>query len=625
MKTLTWICLLLMATFNANIMAETKPYKTREEVPKKFKWNLSDIYQDWDAWSQDLEKSKKLLEEIEAMKGKASKSASNLKKTLKQNTELSQKVNKLYAYPFLLKSVESTNTEVSGKMQQVQHFMAEYSTKLSWLTPELLKVPEKQMMEWIDSDPELEPFRFPLEKMYHNQEHTLDENKEALLSYFSQVSEAPSSIYDELANSDVDYKEVELSDGEKVKATPGTNKQVLAYNQNQEDRRKVSEAMYKVYEENKYAYAAIYNAVCQSDWAAARSRNFPTTLKAALHGKNIPENVYLNLIETVKENTEPLQRYARLRARKLGLEGNYHRYDGSLSLVNSDKKYPYDEARKTILESVAPLGDDYQQKLQKAMAEGWLDVYEYEGKRPGAFSAGVYGVHPYMLLNYSETMDDMFTLAHELGHTMHTLLSDENQPYPTHGYTIFVAEVASTFNERLLLDHLLEKTEEPEERIELLSQAIDNIVGTFYVQSMFADYELQVHKMVEKGQPVTPESLTSIFRNLFDAYYGDAVINDDFYDVIWARIHHFYGMPYYVYQYATSFAASAALYDKVMVDKEENARNAYLNLLSSGGNDFPVNQLKKAGVDTTSPETVKAVVKQLNMLLDRLEEELDKV
>jgi len=626
MRTFFTFVLLLTATMNSTIMAETKNYSKRSEVPAEFKWNLQDIYTSWDAWERDLERVKKLMQELEAMKGTAGSSPENLKKMLTKQTDFSKTTMKLYAYPHLMKAVESANTEVSERLQQIQYLMAQYSTRLSWLTPELLEVPQDKMIEWIESDEELQKYKFSLQKMYHKQEHVLDESMENLLSYFSQLSDAPSAIYDELANSDIEYKKVELSDGSVVTATPGTSKQVLTYNKNQQDRHNISKAMYAVYSENKHTYAAIYNAVCQSEWASARARKYESTLDASLHGKNIPREVYLNLIETVKENTAPLQRYARLRARTLGLEGNYHRYDGSLSLADSDKKYPYEEAREHILRSVAPLGDDYQQKLQKAMSEGWLDVYEYEGKRPGAFSAGIYGVHPYMLLNYSETMGDMFTLAHELGHTMHTLLSDETQPYANHGYTIFVAEVASTFNERLLLDFMMQQTRDPKERIELLTQAIDNITGTFYTQAMFADYELQVHNMVEKGQPVTADVLTSIFTGLFQTYYGDAVISDDFYDVIWARIHHFYGMPFYVYQYATSYAASAALYDKMQSRSfDGESVGNYLHLLKSGGNDYPVNQLKKAGVDTTRPETILAVVKQIDTLLDRLEEELKRV
>lgn len=626
-KTLFLVALFLFIGINTKIMAQNNQLPGRAEVSDTYKWNLEDIYENWDAWQADYEKANDLVDKLAAMKGKIKANSQNLKEALHLRSELSKTLLKVYQYPHLKKAVESSNQEVSSRFQKASYLFAVASNKLAWFTPELLTIPHDKMMGWIDADQELEQYSFPMQQMYHNQEHVLDEDKEQLLSYFSRVSDAPSSIYDELATSDIKYPEVTVSDGATLQASPGNVKKVLSFNKNQDDRRKMSEGLYEPFEKSKNTYAAIYNGVCQSDWSGAQARQYKSTLDAALHGKNIPEEVYSNLINTVKSNTEPLQRYFRLRAKALGLEGNYHRYDGSISLTDFDKKYPYEDAKEIVLESVKSLGDDYTQKMEKAMSQSWLDVMEHEDKRPGAFSAGIYGVHPFMLLNYSETMDDMFTLAHELGHTLHTLHSHETQPFPTHNYTIFVAEVASTFNEQLLLDHMLEKTDEPEERVALLSQAINNIVGTFYTQTMFADYEWQVHRMVEKGEPVTARALEEIFVRLFDVYYGDAAVNDDFYKVIWARIHHFYGMPYYVYQYATSFAASAKLYQDVFPEgkTDEKARERYLTLLKSGGNDYPVNQLKKAGVDMTQPETVKAVVRQLDERVSQLEKELKKL
>ena len=608
-------------------MAQNNQLPNRSEIASEYKWNLEDIYKDWDEWQADYKEASKLLDQLSQMRGKVEKNKESLKKALNLRSEFSQKLIKVFQYPHLMKSVESSNQEVSGKFQEANYLFAQASQKLSWFTPELLSIPKERMMKWIESENELKAYRFPVEQMYHSQQHILEEDKEELLSFFSRVSDAPSSIYDELSTSDIEYPEVTLSTGEKMQASPGNVKKVTSYYKNQEDRRKISEGLYKPYADNKNAYAAIYNGVCQSDWAEAQARKYEGTLKAALHGKNISEEVYKNLIATVKENTKPLQNYFSLRAKALGLEGNYHRYDGSISLTDFDKKYSFEEARKHVLDSVSPLGQDYNKKMKEAMNQGWLDVMEHEDKRPGAFSAGIYGVHPYMLLNYSDTMGDVFTLAHELGHTLHTLYSDENQPYPTHNYTIFVAEVASTFNERLLLDQMMQTAVDPKERIELLTQAIDNIVGTFYTQTMFADYELQVHQMVEKGEPVTAQSLETIFKELFKTYYGEVMVKDDFYKVIWARIPHFYGMPYYVYQYATSFAASAKLYQDVFPDggQDEQARERYLTLLKSGGDDFPMNQLKKAGVDLSQPETIKAVINQLDELVKRLEKELKKV
>ncbi|MCB0743656.1 MAG: oligoendopeptidase F, partial [Ignavibacteriae bacterium] len=311
----------------------------------------------------------------------------------------------------------------------------------------------------------------------------------------------------------------------------------------------------------------------------------------------------------------------------LGLE-KYYSYDGSISLVDSDKNYKYDDATKLVLASVKPLGNDYTSKLETALAGGWLDVYENPGKRSGAYSAGVYGVHPYMLLNYNETIDAVFTLGHELGHTMHTLLSQENQPFSTASYTIFVAEVASTFNERLLLDYFLQKTDDPKERIALIQQAIRGITGTFYFQTLLADFELQVHSMVEEGKPITANVLDGLMSDLYDVYYGDSQEKDEFLKSVWARIPHIYRSPFYVYQYATCFVSSAKIYTDMMKatgsEKDKIVEN-YLNLLKSGGNNYPMEQLKLAGVDLTKPETMNAVIDEFGKLVDKLEIELNRL
>ncbi|MGL5573583.1 MAG: M3 family metallopeptidase, partial [Cetobacterium sp.] len=308
---------------------------------------------------------------------------------------------------------------------------------------------------------------------------------------------------------------------------------------------------------------------------------------------------------------------------------DYHYYDNSVNIVDYNKEFTYEEAKNTVLESVKPLGEDYYNGLNTALSEGWLDVYETPNKRSGAYSLNIYDVHPYMLLNYNGTMDAVFTLAHELGHTMHSMLSTKNQPYPISSYTIFVAEVASTFNERLLLDNMLRNTTDPKEKIALIEQAIGGIVGTYYIQSLFADYEYQAHQIVENGGAITPEVLNNIMENLFKDYFGTELTMDELQKIIWARIPHFYNSPYYVYQYATSFASSANLYDRITNTKytpqeREKAKNEYLTLLKSGGNDHPMNQLKKAGVDLSKKDAFNAVATEFNRLLDLLEEELKK-
>jgi oligoendopeptidase F len=336
-------------------------------------------------------------------------------------------------------------------------------------------------------------------------------------------------------------------------------------------------------------------------------------------------SVYNNLVKTVGENTDALKKYHILRAKYLKLIGDYHAYDSRLTLVDFDKKYDWDEAKKMVLASVEPLGEEYVSKYRTALENGWIDVFENDGKSSGAYSMGVFGVHPFILMNYNETQDNVFTLAHEMGHSIHTMLSEENQPFSTHDYTIFVAEVASTFNERLLLDYMLGKSTDKLEKIALLQQSIENITGTFYIQTMFADFELQSHEIIEQGQALTSDKLTAICEKLDKKYYGDEIFTRDQANIFWARIPHFYRSPFYVYQYATSFAASASLYAQVK-EGVKNGNNEplekYLNLLKSGGNDYPVEQLKKAGADLTQSGTVFSVIKQLGELVDDLEEEL---
>ena len=340
-----------------------------------------------------------------------------------------------------------------------------------------------------------------------------------------------------------------------------------------------------------------------------------------LHGNNIPTAVVENLIDTTKAGAEPLRRYHRLRKRVLGLD-TYHNYDTAIPLVDFDRKYPYEDVLEWLPASVKPLGQEYERQMRRGLASEWIDVYENPGKRSGAYSAPVYGVHPYMLLNYNDTLDAVFTLAHEMGHSMHTLLSHAHQPFVYSAYTIFVAEVPSTLSEMLFLDYMLERATDDRERIVLLQHAIDGIVGTFYTQVLFADYELQAHRLVEEGRPVTAEELGEIYFNLLKSYYGDALDYDEQSRLTWARIPHFFSTPYYVYQYATCFASSAQLM-KQLTTGSEGARaaaiNRYLTLLKSGGSDHPMTLLLRAGVDLSQPETVRAVVDQLDDLVTKLE------
>ncbi|MGL4910390.1 MAG: oligoendopeptidase F, partial [Cetobacterium sp.] len=568
------------------------------EINQQYKWDLTHIYPNWNEWDKDLLKLKELMAEVPKYEGLISQNSNNFIKFIALEESVARLLDKVYLYPYLQRDLDSTNEKASVKLQEIESIYANYSIASSWITPEILTIPEETMKKWIDENSELQPNRFPLMEVYRLQEHVLTADKEKLLSYFGQYLGVPSDIYSELSTSDIKWNEIELKDGSKATVTNGVYSKIVSTNRNQEDRKKAFEALYNSFNINKNTYASIYKSILQRDFADAQSRNYTSSLQKSLNPKNIPLDVYKTLIESTRENTAPLKRYISLRKKALEIT-DYHYYDNSINLIDYKKEFSYEEAKKTVLDSVKPLGDDYSKGLSTALSDGWLDVYETPNKRSGAYSLNIYDVHPYMLLNYNGTMDAVFTLAHELGHTMHSMLSTKNQPYPISSYTIFVAEVASTFNERLLLDNMLKNTTDSKEKIALIEQAIGGIVGTFYIQTLFADYEYEAHKIVENGGAITPEVLNKIMENLFKDYFGSDLAMDDLQKIIWARIPHFFNSPYYVYQYATSFASSANLYDRVTNNKysedEKNiAKNEYLTLLKSGGNDHPMNQLKKA-------------------------------
>lgn len=599
----------------------------RSEIPEQYKWDLTDIYTGWDAWSADYDRLETLMDEFPTLKGTLKQGPNQLLKAYKIMDELGMLADKVYSYASLSRDTDTRDNDISAKVQQVQILFSKFGTATAWFKPEMLDISWETMDQWLTEHDKLGPYRYGIEDLYRQQAHVLDEDGERLLSYFSRFNSAPRSIHSELSTSDIEFPDITLSDGEEVKVTPGQYRLILSTNRNQEDRRAAFLARNGVYNETINTYAATYNGICQRDWALAQARNYNSCLEAALDGNNVPVDVYINLIRQVREGTEPLQRYHRLRKEALGLD-EYHLYDSSIPVVEFDKTYEFDTVADIVIESMDVLGDEYTADLEQAFEGGWVDVYENEGKRSGAYSAGVYGVHPYMLLNYSDTMDDVFTLAHEMGHTMHTMLAYENQPYATADYTIFVAEVASTFNEAFLLDHLLEQSTDPKERIALLSHAIDNIAGTFYTQVMFADFEYQAHKLAEEGQPITADVLNGLYAQLLTDYYGDDVVHDDLYDITWARIPHFYFAPFYVYQYATCFASSAKIAQDIrdtnFLTKNKTV-NRYLDLLKSGGNDYPMEQLKAAGVDLSQPATIQAVIDQMDRLVSQLEDEMNKM
>lgn len=596
--------------------------KDRKTIEQKYKWNLNDIYENYDMWESDLEKFEKLTKEVPKYKGQIKNSSEKFVELELLMEKIARLLDRLYLYPYMLKDLDSTDEMTSIKMQEIEMIYTKFGTETAWIAPEMLEIPEETMNEWIKKHPELEERKFGLSEMYRLRKHVLSEDKEQLLSHFSQFMGSSSDIYGELSISDMKWNTVKLSTGEEIAVSNGVYSKILATNRNQEDRKLAFEALYKSYENSKNTFAAIYRAIIQQNVASCNARSYESCLDRALENKNIPKEVYFSLVNSAQENTAPLRRYIELRKKALKLK-EYHYYDNSINIVDYNKVFKYDDAKEIVLNSVKPLGEDYQAKMKRAISEGWLDVFETKNKRSGAYSINIYDVHPYMLLNYQETMDAVFTLAHELGHTLHSMHSSEAQPYSTADYTIFVAEVASTFNERLLLDYMLENSDDSLEKIALLEQALGNIVGTYYIQTLFASYEYEAHKMIEEYKAVTPDILSDIMYNLFKKYFGESITIDELQKIIWSRIPHFFRSPFYVYQYATSFASSAKLYENLKTNPE--SREKYLTLLKSGGNNHPMEQLKLAGVDLTKKESFDSVAKEFDRLLDVLEEELKKI
>lgn len=595
--------------------------RARPDVPEGERWNLGDIFPSWEAWRSAYDDLERRVQTYAGRKGSLATSSGNLLAALQESDTMGQLAYTVWYFASLSHDEDQRDNQVGARRQQVQLLFAQWRQATAWFNPELLQVPLERLRDWMDADPGLATYRFMIENLFRQQEHVLDERGEHLLSLADQLTRVPDDAYEALSTADMHFPTIELSSGEKVQVTYPRYRALLATNRVQADRARAFEAHHGAFEASLNTYAALYNGVLQRDWYQARARGYGSTLDAALHGDNIPVAVVENLIASARANIAVYQRYEKLRRRALKLD-TYHLYDGSIPLVDFTEHYPYQQVVEWIIESVAPLGSTYQQRLASGFARRWVDIYENDGKRSGAYSAPVYGVHPYVLMNYNDTLDAAFTLAHEMGHSMHTVLSHERQPFVYSDYTIFVAEVPSTLSEALLLDHRLSHATDPLERIVLLQHAIDAITGTFFTQVMFADWELQAHRLVEAGEPVTADVLSALYETTLRAYHGDAIDYDPLSRVTWARIPHFFGSPFYVYQYATCYASSARLLVGLR-DADPAVRQhtitRYLDLLAAGGSDYPMSLLQQAGIDLADPSTVGAVATLLDTLIDQLE------
>jgi oligoendopeptidase F len=598
--------------------------RERADIPVSDTWDLSSIFPSWTAWEEAYRELEQSIERYRSHEGRLAESGDRLLRAYQDADLLGQLAYRVWYYAALHYDQDQRDNVVAARRQRVQILIARWRQATSWFSPELLRIPIATVRAWMDQSPALAVYRFAIEDLFRQQAHVLDAAGERLMSLSGRLAATPADAYSALSTADARFPTITLSTGESVQVSYGQYRRLLATCRQQPDRRAAYEALYDTYGASLNTYATLYNGVMQREWFDARARGYATTLDAALFGNDIPTSVVENLIGEAKAGVAPFRRYHALRKRVLGLT-DYHVFDAFVPLTDHDEHYSYGDVQDWIVAAMAPLGATYQARLRDAFAGRWIDVYENQGKRSGAYSAPVYGAHPYMLMNYNDTLDAVFTLAHELGHSMHTLLSHETQPFVYAGYTIFVAEVPSTLAEALLLDYMLERASTRDERVVLLQHAIDGIVGTFYNQVLFADFELQAHRLVERDQPVTADALSALYATLLEEYWGDVLTSDPRAKTTWARIPHIFQSPYYVYQYATCFASTAQLMEGIRRDDpavRAAAVDRYLGMLKAGGSDHPMRLLRAAGVDLSQPSTVRAVVQQLDGLVTRLEAEL---
>jgi oligoendopeptidase F len=492
---------------------------------------------------------------------------------------------------------------------------------LAFASPEIIALGEKLVFGFVNQSDFLTDYKFYFESLFRSQKHILDVKSEGLLANFASMGTIGSDLHASLSIIDRTDEVITLSDKTKVAVTQANYRMLIENSKEPNDRKKIIKAMFKRFVENKSAFATTYNLVLKQLEANYKSRGFNSALEAKLFTNNIPVSVFTNLKDIADKNTAPLKKDFKLRKQALGLKRHYF-YDRLLPIVKLDKKYPYEDALKMFYASIKDLDQEFIAKQHDAMKDGFVDVLPKDGKETGAYSSSVHDFHPFILLNHTETLDDVFTLAHEAGHSAHSLFSSENQAPINSNYSIFVAEIASTFNELILLDYLLANATSKEEKISLLVKEIDNICGTFYRQTLFATYEFEVNKLVQDGHSINDEVLSGIFTKLYKHYYGIDTAKEYGLAYEWAYIPHLYNSPFYVYQYATSFAASLKIYENVK-NQVPNAFDSFKNLLKSGGSAYPVDQAKAAGADLTKKETIMAVINRFNDLLTLLEKELE--
>jgi oligoendopeptidase F len=599
--------------------------RDRSAIAEKYKWNLADLYPSEQAWRMEKDRVTAELPTLRAWRGQLTTSAALLAEALEKRSELRKVVVTLYVYAEMLSDQDTRNATHQGMTQEMTQLYAALNAESSYIEPEVLRAKPASIEAFLNEEPRLAVYRHELHDTLRRAAHTLSDAEEKLLADVGPLAAAPSSIYSILSNADFPYPLVSLSDGRAVKINHSRYTELRAV-ANRADRRAVQSAYFTSLGEYRRTFGTMMDGQVQKVLFYSKARKYGSALEYALDSHNVPVSVYHRLIEGINRNIALFHRFLSLRKRMLGVD-ELHYFDLYAPLVASvDASYTPEQAEAIVVEAMAPLGREYQGVVSQAFNERWIDMYPTDGKRSGAYSQGAaYDVHPYILMNYNSKFDDVSTLAHELGHTMQSYLSNKHQPFPTADYPIFTAEVASTFNEALLLDYMLRTLPSDDAKLSLLGQYLEGIQFTVFRQTQFAEFELRMHEMAASGHPVTGDALAEIYFEITKRYYGhDAgvCVVDDYIRHEWSFISHFYN-EFYVYQYATAFTASEALASRVKAGDTEAARR-YLAFLSAGGSKYPIEMLKDAGVDMTTDEPLDLTMRQMSRVMDDMDGILDR-
>jgi oligoendopeptidase F len=598
-------------------MATVTTLPKRNEIPKEYTWNLESIYATDADWERDFTHVVSLLPEIRAFEGRLGESGQTLLDALRTRDNAFEIWGRLFVYATMRMHEDSANSTYQALADRATTLANDLNTAAAYITPEILSIPQQQLDTFVELTPGLPLYRHALDEVNRQRAHVLSAEMEALLAQAAELGNAPEHIFDMLTDADLKFPVIRDDKGDEVQLTHGNYVPRFLESHNREVRQAAFEAVLGTYRAYRNTIGATYAAQVKRDIFFARSRHYETSLESALDPNNIPVSVYDSLVATVDANLDKLARYLELRKRLLGLD-ELHMYDLYVPMVRDvEYKASFAQAQERVAAALAPLGQSYVEPLRNGFAARWIDVLENEGKRSGAYSWGSYGTHPFVLLNYQESMDSMFTLAHEMGHAMHSYFTWETQPFPYSSYTLFVAEVASTLNEALLTHYLLQTTTDRSLRMYVLNHALETFRTTLYRQTLFAEFEREAHARAEAGEALTPDLLSAIFRRLNDKYYGAVVTVDPLIEIEWARIPHFYSS-FYVYQYATGISASAALARQILADGEP-AVQRYRRFLSSGSSDYSINLLRDAGVDLSTPQPVQEALNTFADYLSQLE------